>query len=254
MVLNPTMPLKDLSPEMHTDYFLNLLRETRRRKLCDVAKIRIGVLPAKQDHTSDQIDHGMPRRGTDHSSTNLKAWILRPSSVTPQGRIDWSRTERFFPASQATLEQQQLHGDSVLLCLRGAFRAAWIRPEALKMTEDHVQNPVPVVASSEWAVIQPDSRDLTCAFLEWHLQQNRTVAALQSRRIGTNVSYLTVAEVQQFEMPIPTLRAQQTLTQLAHLISQVENLETERNALLRKYLAATISLSTPAQSNRQSQS
>ena len=115
-----------------------------------------------------------------------------------------------------------------------------VTEQTLAHNLDGTADPLPVVASSAWAVIRPDTSVLTTNYLAWQLKQPATAMRLHKERAGSALQFIPLSVVQDLSLPVPPSGTQDALVRAAQLIDRIERLEHERLELLREYIAGSI--------------
>ncbi|MFM1881705.1 MAG: hypothetical protein RJA05_114 [Planctomycetota bacterium] len=213
------------------------LRECTARRLGDVATVRLGFTPVKEKR-SDYA--GIDDRGHAQPFVRRTVLMVQPSNIGDDDAIDWRRLDRINVQPRQSYESHVLRPGMVLLCLRGVMRVATLTKETLQHDLEATADPLPVVASSAWAVINPHAQALAASYLAWYLKQPATTSRLQGQRAGSALQFIPIAAVQDMSLPLPRRDAQDAVVRAAHLIDKVEKLERQRTELLRASLAGSI--------------
>ena len=216
----------------------NYFREIYSSRLGDVATVRLGFSPLKEKREESQSDS--LRRRFYPSFVRRTVLMVQPSNITDEGAIDWRRLERINVLPNQTFESHVLYAGSILLCLRGVMRVANLTKETLVHDLDATAEALPVVASSAWAVIRPNTNLLSTNYLTWQLKQPATATRLREERAGSALQFIPLSVVQDFNIPVPPRNLQDALVRAASLIDQAEQLERQRFELLRSYLAGSM--------------
>lgn len=219
--------------------------ECPSRRLGDIAAIRLGFTPlAEKRHvpSSDlaHVEGSAAYQRAARSFFRRTVLMVQPSNITEDGAIDWRRLGRINVPPNQSFKDHMLQPGNVILCLRGVLRVAALTEQTLTHDLDATAEPLPIVASSAWAVIRPYADALTTDYLAWQLKQPATARRLLAQRAGSALQFIPLSVVQDLELPVPPPRAQGALVRTANLIDQAERLEQQRFELLRKYLAGSI--------------
>ena len=232
-----------------SNHTIELLQSAPRRPLDEVAKVRIGFTPmvaSRGPRTQPNLqDTSTPTDASDHLISDpyhlsREIIVIQPSTINQDGRINWDRIDRATIPSSQNIESHRLTPGSVLLCLRGDIRVAALTPEVLEHEQGDTPEPLPITASTAWAVIDPDHRRLNYQYLAWQLNQPSTIARLQSQKKGTLLNYIPLQAVKEWELPVPNLDAQQAVARIASLVDRLRILEQTRAELLRKYITGCL--------------
>jgi restriction endonuclease S subunit len=157
--------------------------------------------------------------------------------LSADGIPAWDRLELIDMHSIGSLQHHQLQKNDVMLVLRGSHRAMQVTSGVLGASQ--YEKPLPIVASSAWAVITPDPKRLNSSFLAWELGLPRTRSMLERSKKGSVLQFIPIAAVADLKIHIPSMERQEWLGRAAAAIDRIEALEAERTRLIRSCLAAS---------------
>lgn len=215
---------------------MDVLREARFERLQDVAKVRLGFAPAKEPRLRSD-DWGLAERSPWSPQRDLQStFVIQPSSIGNDGAIDWNRVERVDLQPGQKVDVHALAPGMVLLGLRGVTRVVALTDASLRQDRRAPSEPMPVTASTAWAVIEPNRARLDSRYLAWQLALPSAMTELQRTKTGSALHFIPVKAVQDWTLPVPTLPAQEHLARLIELLDRIRTLETERDRLTRQYI------------------
>lgn len=154
---------------------------------------------------------------------------LQAGDIAPDGTIAWAALSRVTPVFDAS-RYQVLEGD-VLVPLRT------VRPTAV------VARGVPpeVVAVGHWAIVSAEPGFADPDYLAWYLNHPATAARLSSLMRGTNLRFLSLTALRDFEVELPPLEVQRRIARAHALNERVVELERQL-AAARKQLVDSLTM------------
>lgn len=207
------------------------------KRLVDVAHIRLGYSPAKDHEFDFSRNVGAGKSSSELSRRTLL--MVAPTSIATDGSIVWSRVERIEVSHAQSAESHKLQAGSILVCLRGVLRIVLMTEHALLKTEGPHEEPLPMLASSAWAVITSKDPDVVLPeYLKFHLTSAGTLRRLADMKSGSNVQFMRLSTLQELPVEIPSPPRQRLLVKLSDLIDKQEQLEGEKTKLLRRYITS----------------
>lgn len=136
--------------------------------------------------------------------------------------IDWSKLEPIL--FEADDRRYTLKAGDVLISIRGKIFALHIR-----------EVPAKVLAMSNWAIFSPNS-EVDGEFLAWWFNLPSTQRQLSKKSLGTMVSFISLKDLQEIKIPVPSLTRQKRICQLQALRQRerdlVQRLEFQRDRLM----------------------
>jgi type I restriction enzyme M protein len=115
------------------------------------------------------------------------------------------------------VERYEIRDGEILLPLRSQRLQAVVVRDA----------PAGVIASGQWAIIEPNPDLVDSHYLAWYLNHPRTRARLEGTMVGSALQFLTIAMVREFAVERPGLERQRQIGRVSELVSRVERLERE---------------------------
>lgn len=189
----------------------------RRTSLGEIATLRSGFVPSaaearERKRQEDEERRRPPAPGRDGAGPQ-RALGLQPSSVQPDGTIDWGELVTLLPVRGA--ERYTVREGELLLPLRS------------QRIQTVVARGVPdgVLATGHWALIAPDPALADADYLAWYLNHPRNRARLAGTMVGTSLQFLTLGTVRYFEVELPDLEMQRRIGRVAALTARIGQLE-----------------------------
>ncbi|MDA1106694.1 MAG: restriction endonuclease subunit S [Planctomycetota bacterium] len=130
------------------------------------------------------------------------------------GCIEWPKLELVQLDIEQPLGHHSLLPGSVLICLRGSLRVCRI-PNRIPQLGPPAGDPVPILASTAWAVIEPNPDEVTSEYLEWILNRPSVLKQLADRRKGSTVQFIPIKQLADIELPVPDLTTQREIVKTA---------------------------------------
>jgi hypothetical protein len=189
-------------------------QEPLRIRLGELGVVRGGyVAPGA---TIDQEDVGNPR-------------ALQASDLAADGSIAWAGLR--FAQLTGGVERYAIREGDVLLPLRSARINAVVAPAV----------PFPVAAVGHWALMSVDPHMVDPHYLAWYFNHPATSLRLNALSQGSNLKFISLGALREFEVELPPLRMQHQLARVHALHQRVAQLE-ERLAYLRRQYIDTLTM------------
>jgi hypothetical protein len=186
-------------------------QEPLRIRLGELGLVRGGyVAPGA---TTDQEEPGNPR-------------ALQGGDLAADGSIPWDSLR--FAQLSGGVERYAIREGDVLLPLRSA------RINAVVATGI----PFPVVAVGHWALVAVDPTMVDPHYLAWYFNHPTTSLRLNALSQGSNLKFISLGKLRDFEVELPRLRVQHQLARVHALHRRVAQLEERLGDLRRQYVDA----------------
>lgn len=98
----------------------------------------------------------------------------------------------------------------------------------------------PTVASTSFFVIRLTQKNVNPHFLVWYLNHPSTQKLLKGKAIGTSIVSISKAVLEEMEIPVPDIKTQKTILQIAKLRNEEINLKQQIELLREKQIQQEI--------------
>lgn len=98
----------------------------------------------------------------------------------------------------------------------------------------------PAVASTSFFVIRPTQKHINPHFLVWYLNHPSTQKLLKGQAIGTSIVSISKAVLEELEIPVPDIKTQKAILQIAKLRNEEINLKQQIEMLREKQIQQQI--------------
>lgn len=190
-------------------------RASRRLPLAALGPIRRGYVPPSWGTEKRRQSHGAPRLA------------LQAGDIAPDGTVAWAALPRVTPAFDAS--RYQIREGNVLIPLRSA------RPTAVVARDV----PPDVIAMGHWVIVSPEPGVADPDYLAWYINHPTTAARLSGLMQGTNLRFLSISALRDFEVELPPLDLQRRIARVHALAERVAELERQL-AAARKQLIHSV--------------
>lgn len=138
---------------------------------------------------------------------------LKAGDIAPDGGIAWP-TLRYAQPIRDGGRYLVTEGD-VLLPLRSVRLRAVVARDV----------PAGIIAAGHWALLSPNPSTIESEFLAWYLNHSRTRVRLSLLAQGTNLQFLSLNAVRDFEVDVPSLDVQRSIARVNGLNARLTELE-----------------------------
>jgi hypothetical protein len=172
------------------------------QKLGDMTDIHSGYLFKKEDK----------------ASTKKGFYAIQPKDLTKAGRIVWPNYQ-----TPVTTEPQPIHylkkSDVLFLSKMNP------RPVFVETQPEHSNT----IASSHFFIIRPTSKEVLPEYLYWFLNQQDTRKYIRSVAAGSSILNVKKSDLQEIEVPLPSLEMQKKIADLAALSERYKEIQQSLN-------------------------
>jgi restriction endonuclease S subunit len=172
------------------------------------------------------ISQGFSFRGRIEDEISGKFLVLQAKDLNDTGAVDFSSVSRAreLPGKSALL----LETGDVLIQPRGVtYRAALVS-----------ELPAPAIAAAPLYVLRPSFQKVRARYLVSFLNDPITQSLLRQAATGTHVPQVSRQTLEQLEVPLPALKDQDSLGEIAALIARKRSIEDVLNTKMLVLLRA----------------